>query len=486
MKLVYRAPYRLRSRIKDVMTQDLRTYMNTLEERGELITVTEEVDPLTQAGVLLWQSEKAVLLSNVKGYSGWKILGQAVKTRRHVAIALNTTPEEALVEAVRRIEARPVECRVVSDGSVKEEVLLGDQVDLRKLPVPYSSEGDRAPFITAGLCIVRDPETGARNMAFHRLQVKSRNHTGILMVPRHTWMIYEKYEVLDEPMPMAVVIGHHPAYEIAAAYSGPLGLDELEVAGALLREPPEVVRCETIDLEVPAHAEIVLEGDVPPGVREEEGPFGEFQGYLLTGEGMNPVFKVKAVTMRRDAIYRHVQAGMPPTEHQTLVGFPMEIAIYGHVNDVEGYIDLKDVHIPPSGGCFTVILQLTPHYEGQAKNALMASLSSPYLHPKIAVAVDEDIDIYDPGDVQWAVSTRVNPSEDIFIIGGTRNHPMDPSLPLTSPPGTRWQRIGSKMGIDATKPSTSQPEKRSALERVRPMGWMKHRLEDFIPLNDPC
>jgi 2,5-furandicarboxylate decarboxylase 1 len=462
------------------MTQDLRTYLDELRRRGELITILKEVDPLTQMGFLLWQSEKALLLVNVRGYPNWTVLGQAVRTRRQLAAALGTEPQDTLVEAFKRIEAGSVKCRAVSDGPVKERILLGEEVDMRRIPVPYSSEGDTAPFITGGLCIVRDPETGIQNMAFHRLQVKGRRRTGVLMVPRHTWMIYEKYEALGEPMPMAVVIGHHPAYEIAGAYSGPFGLDELEVAGALLQEPPEVVRCETLDLEVPARAEMVLEGEVPPGVREEEGPFGEFHGYLLSGKGLNPVFEVRAITMRRDAIYRHLQAGRPPTEHQTLVGFPMEIAIYKHVKDVDGYIDLKDVHVPPSGGCFTVILQLTPQYEGQARNALMATLSSSYLHPKIAIAVDEDVDIHDPGDVQWAVSTRVNPSKDIFIVDGTRNHPMDPSLPQISPPGTRWQRVGSKMGIDATKPPTSQPEERAAFERVRPMGWTKYRIEDFI------
>jgi 2,5-furandicarboxylate decarboxylase 1 len=462
------------------MTQDLRTYLDKLRLQGELTTVAKEVDPRTQLGFLLWQSEQAVLFNRLKGYQNWRIVGQTLKTRRQLALSLNTEPQETLTEAARRIDAGPAKCRKVSDGPVKEVVLMGDEADLGSIPVPYSSEGDVAPFITAGLCIVKDPETGVRNMAFHRLQVKSRRHTGVLMVPRHTWMIYEKYEARGEPMPMAVVIGHHPAYEIAAAYSGPFGLDELEVAGSLLQEAPEVVGCETIDLEVPAAAEIVLEGEVPSGLREEEGPFGEFQGYLLTGKGLNPVFNVKAITMRRDAIYRHIQAGRPPTEHQTLVGFPMEIAIYKHVKDVEGYIDLKDVHVPPSGGCFTVILQLTPQYEGQAKNALMASLSSPYLHPKIAVAVDEDIDIYNPADVQWAVSTRVNPSRDIFVVDGTRNHPMDPSLPQISPPGTRWQRVGSKMGIDATKPPMSQPEERAAFDRIKPMGWMKNRLEEFV------
>ncbi len=462
------------------MPQDLRTYLNVLQQQGELITIAKQVDPLTQMGTLFWQSDRAILFTNVKGYPNWRIVGQAAKTRKQIATALETTPERAVVEAMERIRSGPVECRLIEDGPVKEKKLIGNDVDLNKIPVTVSSEGDVARFITSGLCIVKDPETGRRNVAFHRLQVKSKNHTGILMVPRHTWMIYEKYQRLHRPMPMVVVIGHHPAYEIAAAYCGPFGLDELEITGALLQEPVELVKCETIDLEVPARAEIVLEGEIPPDVREDEGPFGEFQGYLLTGKGMNPIFRVKAITMRNDAIYRHVQAGKPPTEHQTLVGFPMEVAIYEQVKDIEGFIDLKDVHVPPSGGCFTVVLQLTPHYEGQAKNALMAALSSPYLHPKIAIAVDEDIDIYDPGDVQWAVSTRCNPSKDIFIIDGTRNHPMDPSLPLISPPGGRWQAVGSKMGIDATKPSTSFPEERRKMDRILPMGWKKYDLRDFI------
>ena len=462
------------------MTQDLRSYINILQQQGELVTITRQADPLTQLGVLLWQSDQAILFTNVKGYPNWRIIGQIAKTRKQIATALNTTPERAVVEAAERIQSGPVKCRLVQDGPVKEKKFYGDDVDLNKIPVAFSSEGDVAPFITGGLCIVKDPETGIRNVAIHRLQVKSRNHTGVLMVPRHTWMIYEKYQLLKKPMPMAVVIGHHPTYEIAAAYCGPFGLDELEVAGALLREPADLVRCETIDVEVPARAEIILEGEVLPEVREEEGPFGEFQGYLLTGKGMNPIFRIRAITMRDDAIYRHMQSGRPPTEHQTLVGFPMEIAIYQHVKDVEGFIELKDVHVPPSGGCFTVILQLIPNYEGQAKNALMAALSSPYLHPKIAVAVDDDVDIYDPSDILWAVSTRCNPSKDIFIIDGTRNHPMDPSLPVISQPGGRWQRVGSKMGIDATKPSTSFSEERKKMDRILPIGWKRYDLKDFI------
>jgi 2,5-furandicarboxylate decarboxylase 1 len=461
------------------MVQDLRTFLVDLKNRGELTTVSREVDPLEQLGTLAFQSSKAVLFENLSGYPGWRILSQAVKTREQVSTVFKIEAK-GLVKAVStRLLSKAFKSKKVSTGPVKEKTFLGGEADLNKLPIPVNSEGDVAPFITAGLCIVKDPETGLQNMAIHRLQLKSGQRTGVLMVPRHMWMIYEKYEALGEPMPMAVILGHHPAYEIAAAYCGAFGLDEVDLAGNLLGENPEVVRCETIEINIPSYSEIAIEGIVPPGLREEEGPFGEFQGYLLTGTGENPVFEVKAITMRNNPIFRHIQSGRPPTEHQTLVGFPMEIAIYEHVRNVEGHIDLLDVHVPPSGGCFTVILQLTPHYEGQVKNALMASLSSPYLHPKIAIAVDEDVNIFDPAEVQFAVSTRVNPSRDVFIIEGTRNHPMDPSLPLISPPGTRWQRVGSKMGINATKPPTFNKDEREAFERVKPKGWMKYNLDDF-------
>ena len=158
-------------------------------------------------------------------------------------------------------------------------------------------------------------------------------------------------------------------------------------------------------MEVPAESEIVIEGTVLPGVREEEGPFGEFTCFI-SGEGRNPVWDVSAITMRHDPIFRHIQA-TEFTEHQVLCGLPMEAVIYSRIKDVNGGIELYDVHVPPWASQWVTIVQMTAHYEGQVKDVLMNALSSPYLHPKIAIAVDSDVNIYDPADMMWAISTRV-------------------------------------------------------------------------------
>jgi UbiD family decarboxylase len=194
---------------------------------------------------------------------------------------------------------------------------------------------------------------------------------------------------------------------------------------------------------------------------------------------MNQVIEVKAITMRHDAIFRHLQA-TNISDHHALVALPMEARLFNEIRDVEGFIDLKDVHVPYWGGCFLTIVQMTPNYEGQAKDVLLAGMSSSYLHPKVVVAVDEDVDIYDARDVMWAIATRVNPATDIITVAGTRNHPMDPSVPQISAPGGRWQRLGGKVGIDATKPSTAFPDRRKVFDRVRPMGHGTVNLKDFI------
>lgn len=283
---------------------------------------------------------------------------------------------------------------------------------------------------------------------------------------RHSWLIYQKYEAMNKPMPIAIVIGHHPMYYFAAAYTGPFGLDELEIAGTLLEEPVELVKGESVDLEVPAHAEIILEGEVLPQFREDEGPFSEFQNYYAS-ERKNPVIEIKAITMRRDAIFKTLQHA-PPQEGVLYATVPMAAALYRDLRNVGGYADLKDVYCY-WGSPFGAVVKMTPRFYGEAKHVLLAALSSAYLHQKIAVAVDEDIDIYDPQDVAWAITTRVDPAADVSIIPGVRGHPLDISAPeLTDPSLAIWQRLGSRMLIDATKPPTSDPEARALFDRSRP------------------
>ncbi|MBI2370039.1 MAG: UbiD family decarboxylase [Deltaproteobacteria bacterium] len=460
--------------------KDLRDFLEKAEKAGALLRVARETDPLTEMGVLFGETEHPLLFERVRGYPDWQVCGELVTTRASQALALHVDAAQVVAELARRMQQGTVPGRVVATGPVKERVLTGLDVDLRALPVVVHSQEDGGPYIGSGMCVTKDPDTGIQNVAMLRLQIQDRARTGTAFAPRHSWMHYRKYEARGEPMPMAVVIGHHPLLDVATNSSVPYGVDEFQVAGALLGEPVEMVPCETVDLLVPAHAEIVIEGVVPPGVREEEGPFGEFQCYYLTRKRQCPVFEVRAVTMRRDALYRHVQATPSTVEHQALVSLPMEAHLWQRIRDVDGFIDLKDIHVPPWGACFLVLIKFTPHLEEQAKSVLLAALSSSYVHPKIAIALDDDIDLTDPRDVFWAVATRVDPSRDLIQVPHARIHPLDPSGRLVTAPGAGHQRVGGKLGIDATKPPTCRPKDREEFERVRPMGYGRIALQEVL------
>jgi 2,5-furandicarboxylate decarboxylase 1 len=365
---------------------------------------------------------------------------------------------------------------MVDGGPVKEVKLAAHEFDLTKLPVHVAGQRDGGPVIGSGLVVTKDPDSGQRNVSFHRLQVKGPNKSGILLYPRHSWKNYLKYQERNQPMPVAVFIGHHPLYYAAAATTAAYGLDELEIAGGYLGESVRLTKCETVDLEVPADAEIVLEGHIPPHHREEEGPFSEFQDYYVTGAGKNPVVEYHLMTRRRDAIFKNLQNGSE-MEGCVFHKVPMSAAIYRRLKDVGGGPNIHNVMALP--GVFGLVVQMTPRVYGEAKNILMAALSSEYQHPKVVMAVDADVDIFNPLELLWALTTRVNPQQDVVIIPGTHNHAMDASLPELGAPGTPlWQRFGSKLLIDATIPPPADATARSMFERIRPPN-PELRLQDF-------
>ncbi len=462
------------------MPKDQRDWIRQLDEEGEFLRIRKEVDTQVSMGALVHESmEKALLFENIKGHPGWKCLAQAPGNWRHFALSLGVRKEKMVEEYARRIAPGPSPCTIVGSGPVKEVVWKGVDVDITKIPVHVVWEGDGGPYIGAGLCVVRDPDTGTQNMAFHRLQVKGPKKTGILArTETHLWRIFQKYEQQNQPMPVAVINGHHPLVYTAAAWSGSRDVSELGLASTLMGEPLQLVKCETSDIQVPADSEIIIEGVVPPTIREPEGPFGEFQGYPVSAMGMNPIIEVKAITMRKDAVYKSLSTFRHEGNMYGLLN--MCAVVYNRLKILAGGIDLKTVHV--SDDYYTLIIQMNPQYRGDSRNALMTALTGPYLHPKIAIAVDDDVDIYDPNDVQWAISTRVNPSDDVFIVSDTRGHPMDLSLREVSIPGTdTWSRVGSKMGIDATKPAgKTDPQARERFRRNQPVGWGQVFLKDFI------
>lgn len=454
--------------------KDMRTWIAELEAAAELIRVDKPVDPLTQMGSLLYQSrEKAVLFEKLP--HGWRSLGQAPANVRHAAIAFGTTLDK-LVPSVAERMGKTIAPLNVPDGPVKEIKLKQGEFDLTELPVHVAGQRDGGPVIGSGLVVTKDPDTGRRNVSFHRLQIKGPNKSGILLYPRHSWKNYVKYQARNEPMPVAIFIGHYPLYYAAAATTAAYGLDEFEIAGGYLGEAVRLVKCETVDLEVPADAELVLEGHIPPHYREEEGPFSEFQDYYVTGTGKNPIVEYQYMTRRHDAIFKNLQNGSE-MEGCVFHKVPMSAAIFRRLKDVGGGADVHNVMAQP--GIFGLVVQMTARTYGDAKNVLMAALSSPYQHPKIAIAVDSDVDIFNPAELLWALSTRVHPQNDVVIIPGTHNHAMDASLPELGAPGTPlWQRFGSKMLIDATIPPPADANARAMFERIRPLN-PQLRLEDF-------
>lgn len=416
------------------------------------------------------------MFETLKGFPDWRLVDILVSDRASQAIALGTTPDQVVEHLAARIyEVGPGTTRLVDDGACQEVVRTGDEVDLRQLPIPIHSFGDgdgtNPRFLGSGMTITKDPDTGVRNEAVIRTQLRDDQprRVAFRMAPRHNLTHLEKYEARAEPMPMAYAIGVHPAYEILCNYSGiHLGYDEFALGAGVLDEELEMVKCATVDLEVPAHAELVVEGLVPPGIREPEGPFGEFTGFAGGIEGPAPVMDVTAVTHREEPIFRHIQSTVF-TDHQALVALPMEAAIYNRVKDVQGGIPIHGVHVPPWAGLFTTVISVTARWDGQAEAIGQAALSGVNLHPKIAIIVDDDVDIYNAQDILWAITQRTDAQHDVSILANQRIHPLDQSV-SAAPDEPNALRVGGKLIIDATKPPLWREAERAEHDRVRPMG----------------
>ncbi len=478
------AEARRRARMRDIDDQSLRGFLDRLERQGDMIRFEKPVDPETNMAAVEWKTYdrfgKASLFTNITGHPGWQACSQILADRRKWAMALSLTEDEFLPALGRKL-GNPIEAVVVDgkDAPVREVIKTGDEVDLGELPAMFTSENDGGRFIASGMAILKDPETGIRNVSIHRQQILGKDRTGMIMLPRQARRIYEKYGAGGKAMPAAVAIGVHPAIMLGAAFTTAFGIDELAVAGGILGDAVRLVKCETVDLEVPADAEIVLEGEVLHNHTEPEGPFGEFPGTYCPA-GTAEVFRVTAITRRRSPIFYALHCGAPVTCTQAMTGLGVELATWDHLQKVEGGLDLLDVRCVPAAGLLMLVIKLRPKFEGQAKTALMAALSGPTMHPKLAVAVDDDIDAADLRQVMWSMTTRVHAERDVTLIPNTRVHGLDPASP-PAPGGAAFQKLGTKWMIDATKPAVTQAEQRERFTRAMPKNFDSVNIEDFLP-----
>jgi UbiD family decarboxylase len=452
------------------MAKDLRSFIAELESKypEEVARVKKPIAPRYEITALLTQLEKhkrlpLLFCENVAGREAPVVIN-AQASRKLMALALECRTEELAAKYSER-QGKPLAPLEVNNAPVHDQVITGDDVDLTKVPLLTHYDVNAAPYITAGIVVAADPDSGVRNTSYNRLMMARKRELRIFMaVGRHLWTLHNKMERRNEPLPIAVVIGVHPLFSLGAQAFTPSTDDEYAVIGGVIGEALRVVKAKTVPILVPADAEMVIEGKILANVRREEGPFGEFTGHAVSKDERQ-VIEVTAVTHRKNYIFQDVHAGY--TEHKLMGAVPREAALIKAVRQTVPTV--KNVCMPVSGNCrFHAYISIAKRTPGQAKNAICAAFASDMLL-KHVVVVDEDIDVFDEEQVLWAVSNRFQADRGLVVIPNAQGSELDPSA---GPGG-----INTKMGIDATKPLTGfAPELRVPDEVMK-----KIRLEDFLP-----
>lgn len=454
-------------------THDLRGFIAFLEERhpDQIIRITKEVDPVFGVSGIIERLEKdgrfpLVIFENIKG-SAMPLVANMHASVERLRLALGMESggvKEFLAEYGKR-EAAPIDPVMVETGPVHEVIKTGAEIDVTELPACVYHEKDAGKYITAGLAVMRDPDTGITNVGIYRHQVQGKDQLGVqLSETADGNYIWKQYEKRGEPCPIAIVIGHHPAFFLGSLSFSPLDTDELRIAGAMLQRPVRLVPCKTIPLSVPADAEIVIECEIPPHERHEEAPFGEYPG-TYGPKRMNPILKIKAITHRKNPLYQNAFVGH--ADNLLLSGLVRSTFIEETVKIACPKV--KAVNVPRSGRFrFVCYIAIERMIEGEAKQAAMAAfVADPFL--KFVVVVDQDVDVTSDADVMHAIATRVRGDRDIFMVPYAKGSPLDPAS--YDPAG--GSHLVTKVGIDATR-------KDNYPEEISVPGADAINLADFI------
>ena len=452
------------------MPKDLRSFIAETDSKHpeEIARVTKPISPRYEITALLTQLEGSkrfplLICESVQGCEAPVVINVQA-SRKLMALALDCRREELASEFSAR-QSKPIPPVEGREAPVHEIVRLGDEVDLTKVPLLTHYDVNAAPYITAGIVVAVDPDTGVRNTSYNRLMLAGKRELRIFMaVGRHLWTLHNKSERRGEPLPIAIVVGVHPLFSLGAQAFTPSTDDEYAVIGGMMGEALRLVTAKTVPILVPADAEMVIEGRILPDVRREEGPFGEFTGHAVSKDERQ-VIEVTAITHRKNYIFQDVHAGY--TEHKLMGAVPREAALIKAVRQTVPTV--KNVCMPVSGNCrFHAYISIAKRTPGQAMNAICAAFASDMLL-KHAIIVDDDIDVFDEEQVLWAVSNRFQADRGLVVIPNAQGSELDPSA---GPGG-----INAKMGLDATKPLTGfAPELRVPDEVMK-----KIRLEDFLP-----
>ncbi len=423
--------------------QDLRAFLTALKNAGELVDIDRPVAlkyDVAKALAKASSMQGPALMFKQTGTDFPLVAG--VYGNRRLALMAFEASEKTIHEKVLKAINNPIApVDLKGKPPCQEVVLTGDAIDVTKLPVPIYSPKDGGPYITAGIVVSENPETGIPDIGNYRFQVHGPKELGVFSAPNHRFGKNMAHATqMGKQLHGALVIGVDPLTMYSCQVQSSDSTNDWFVAGGLRGSPVELAKAISNDMKVPALAEIVIEFTVDTNDQKVEGPLGEYTGYY-TPASPKPVAKITAITHRTGAIFQGLLTGKPITENHVLKQIPFESSILRQLQ--AQFPTISDVSINSSGGVQVyVVIAMKPRYEGEARHAILAAMAG-NLHPKWVIAVDPDIDIRNSAEVEWAQSFRVKPSEDVFIVDRTATAPLDP---YTN------GGYSSSVGIDATKP----------------------------------
>jgi len=460
--------------------KDLREFIERLRLEGELAEISTEVDWRYEIGGIVRKNldtkGPALLFKKIKDYSS-PLFTCGVSTYPRLSLALGLSADLSLQEIISEFRKRikkPIKANHVKIGSCKENILQGDKVNLFRFPVPLWQEGDGGRYLgTWHGVITKDPETGWTNGGMYRVMVHDQKTLGILIArDQHIGLHYEKNRRINQAMPVAIVIGMDPVLPLTFLTPLPAQKDEYDLAGGLRGQAIDLVKCETIDLDVPASAEMVIEGEIPPDERRVEGPFGEWMGHYGGKPGPRPIIHVHCITHRNDPIFRGTLEGKPVNEDHLCTSVALSALAYNFLEDTLGISGIRGVHYPAvSGGWGMAIVSVNQRYPAHSRtiaHGLLGSKVGAFL--KNVILVDDDIDPFNLDEVWWSMVSRLQASRGITILQRGKGAFMDPSqIP-------ELQGFSDTLVVEAVKPYEWQPRPEWGNKRFPPVAYPSQEI----------
>ncbi len=467
--------------------KDLREFIDALDKSGDLQRIKQEVDWNLEAGAITRKGCEevgpAILFEKIKDYpEGYRVLGNPLASFRRLAQALDMPPESTYREILDRYDngrKNPIKPIIVSDGPCKEEIHLGDDVDLYKFPSLIIHGGDGGRYLcTWHVTITKDPDSEWVNWGMYRAMIQDKKTLGGLVDPhQHIGMIYAKYEEKGIPMPFAIAIAPEPVTTLIGTGCVPYGTSEADIVGGVRGEPLSLVKCETNDLLVPASSEIVIEGEIPPFERREEGPFGEYPGYQASPKSLNPVFHVKAITHRKNPILTASNMGMPIDDCDVAMNISWALDV--RTDLIKAGLPITGLYIPPESCTLAIVVATKTPYSGIASriaNCIWANKNGAWL-TKVFV-VQDDVDPTNMREVFHAFSTVHHPIRGTQILSPTPGHALMPHLSHHD----RTYGIGANVVYDCTWPkdwSKEETPKKASFKDIYPKEIQERVLNNW-------